>query len=102
MSFCPLVVAVEILLKPPVAGRDALIGFAVMHVMIQVGDDESDGRQGGIVCGEIDKSQIRRGGDRRAVGDIREADPGDMLACVNALVCAAVRWIDIDGRADVG
>ena len=102
MSFRPLVVAVEILMKPPVAGRDALIGFAVMHVVIQVGNDEGDGRQRSIVCGEIGKSQIRRGGDRRVVGDIREADPGNMLACVNALVGAAVRWVDIDGRADVG
>ena len=102
VSFCPLVVAVEILLKPPVAAPDALIRFAVMHVVIQVWDDESDGRQGGIVGRKIGKSQIRRSGDRRPVGDIREADPEDMLACVNVLFCATVRRMEIGGRADVG
>jgi hypothetical protein len=44
VSLCPLVVAVEILLEPIVAGWDAFDRFAVMHVMIQVRDHEGDRR----------------------------------------------------------
>src|SRR2546425_2814711 len=102
VSLCPLVIAVEVLLEPGVASRDALRRFAVVHVVIQVRDDEGDGRQRGVVAGKVREPQIGRGVDRRSVGNVREADLGHMLAAVNTLVRAAVRRIEIDRRADAG
>jgi hypothetical protein len=94
------VIAIEVLLEPGVASGDALSWFAVVHIVIQVRDDEGDGRQRGVVAGKVRESQIGRGVDRRSVGNVREADPRYMLTGVNALVRAAVRRIEIDRRAD--
>src|SRR5262245_65536162 len=68
VSLCPLVIAVEVLLEPGVASGDALSRFAVVHVVIQVRDDEGDGRQRGDVAGKVSKPQCGRGGDCRSVG----------------------------------
>jgi hypothetical protein len=46
--------------------------------------------------------QIRRRVGRRPVGNIREADPGDMLAGVDALIGPAILWVKIGGRAYIG
>jgi len=102
VSFCPLIVIVKVLSKPSVAGRDALSGLAVMHVVIQVGDDESDRGRHRVISRKVRKSQIGRGLDCRSVGYIRKADPGDMLARINALRGAAIRWVEINRRADIG
>src|SRR5215470_3380989 len=102
VGLCPLVIAVEVLLEPGVASRNALSRFAVVHVVIQVRNDERDRRQRSVVAGKIYKSQIGRGFDRRSVGNVREADPRYMLSGVNALVPAAVWRVEIDRRADAG
>src|SRR4029450_8950117 len=75
VSLCPLVIAVEVLSEPGRASGDALSRSAIVHVVIQVRDDEGDGRQRGVVAGKVRKPQIGRGVDRRSVGNVGEADP---------------------------
>src|SRR5436309_13593728 len=61
VRFCPLIVIIEVLSKPIVASRDALSRLAVMHVVVQVCDDEGDGGQCSIIFREVGKPQIGRG-----------------------------------------
>src|SRR5262249_12238898 len=58
VSLRPLVKAVGVLSEPGIASGDALSRFAVVHVVIQVRDDEGDGRQRGVVAGKVRKPQI--------------------------------------------
>src|SRR5436853_2389685 len=99
MSLGPLVIAVEIFREPAIARGDRLLGCAVMHVVLLVGDHESDGGKLVVVGREIDKAQIRRGLDSRAVRDIGEADPWHMLPAVAAGVVTA-GWRHPDRGAD--
>src|SRR5436309_7763098 len=63
VRFCPLIVIIKVLSKPIVASRDALSRLAVMHVVVQVRDDEGDGGQRSIIFREVGKPQIGRGLD---------------------------------------
>src|SRR5438067_10923646 len=96
MGLGPLVIAVEIFREPAVARGDRLLRRAVMHVVLLVGDHESDGGKLVVVGREIDKAQIRGGRDSRAVRDIGKADPWHMLPAVAAgVVTAGWRHADL-------
>jgi hypothetical protein len=56
----PLVVAVNLLLQP----RTAYLDTAVVHVMVQVGNDKRDGWQFAIVGREVGEPQVWRRFDR--------------------------------------
>ncbi len=67
-----------------------------MHIVIEVRNDEGDGRQLGIVAGEVCEAQIGRSIDCRTVGDISETDPRDMLAAIDAAFSTAIRRVGVN------
>ena len=100
VSFRPLVVAIEVLRKPGVTRRDALSWFAVVYVVIEVRNNEGNGRQLSVIGREVCESQVARSIDCRPVRDIRKADPGNMLTAIDTAVSTATRRIDVNLGAD--
>src|SRR5260370_37501441 len=100
VSLSPLIVAVEILPKPSITGWNALRCLAVMHIVIEVRNNEGDSRQLGIVTRKIFESQVGRSIDCRPVRDVCEADPRDMFAAINAAVSVTIRRVEVNLRAN--
>ena len=58
VSLRPLIVAIKVLPKPGIADWNALRRLAVMHIVIEVRNNEGDRRQLGVVARKVCKSQI--------------------------------------------
>ena len=84
MGLRPLIIAIEIFSQPGIARRNALCWFAVMHIVIEIWDDESNGRQRAVVAWGNPQSAGWMKFHRRAVRDVAKADPWDVLAGIDA------------------
>src|ERR1700731_1712324 len=58
VSFRPLIIAVKVFSQPRISRRNALRGSAVVHVMVEVWNDDCNGRQLAEGGREIRKAQV--------------------------------------------
>src|SRR5258708_35541173 len=100
VSLSPLIVAVEILPKPSITGWNALRCLEVMHIVIEVRNNEGDSQSLGIATRKIFESQVVRSIDCRPVRDVCEADPRDMFAAIDAAVSVTIRRVEVNLRAN--
>jgi hypothetical protein len=85
MLLRPLVVGVDVLLQPAIACRNALFVRAVVHVIVQIRDDEANGRQLVEILREVREPEVRGRFDSLAVRHVGETDPGHMLTRIQSL-----------------
>ena len=98
MGLRPLIITIKVFSQPGISRGNALCRFAVMHIVIEVWNDESNGRQLGVIGGKIREPQVGRSFDRPAIGNIAKTDPGDMLAAIDAASSLAVGQIERNSR----